>query len=129
MESFRECLSRCGLFDLGFVGQNFTWCNGHLGDHRTLIRFDRMVANASWSTLFQEARVRHCSMSSSDHCLLLLTLKIGQQKKLARKRSIFEAMWVREAGCREVVEEACDLYREDEEYTVTDRLKSCQANL
>ena len=55
MESFRECLSRCGLFDLGFVGQNFTWCNGRLGDQRTLIRLDRMVANASWSALFQEA--------------------------------------------------------------------------
>ena len=68
-------------------------------------------------------------MSSSDHCLLILTLKIGQQKKPARRRFLFEAMWVREAGCREVVEEAWDPYRGDEEYTVTDRLKSCQANL
>ena len=40
MEGFRECLSRCGLFDLGFVGQLFTWCNGRLGDHRTLLRLD-----------------------------------------------------------------------------------------
>ena len=77
MEGFKECLSRCGLFDLGFVGQRFTWCNGRLGDHRTLIRLDRMVANVSWSALFQEAKVRHRSMSSLDQCLLILTLKIG----------------------------------------------------
>lgn len=47
MKGFRECLSRCGLFDLGFVGQRFTWCNGRLGDHRTLLGLDRVVANAS----------------------------------------------------------------------------------
>lgn len=28
MEDFRECLSRYGLFYLGFIGQRFTWCNG-----------------------------------------------------------------------------------------------------
>ena len=77
VKGFKECLSRCGLFDLGFVGQRFTWCNGCLGDHRTLIRLDRMVANVSWSALFQEAKERHRSMSSLGHCLLILTLKIG----------------------------------------------------
>lgn len=75
MVGFRECLSRCGLFDMGFVGQQYTWCNGRLGDHRTLLRLDRMVANTSWSELFQEARVCHFSMSSSYHCLLILNLK------------------------------------------------------
>lgn len=83
MKGFKECLSKCGLFDLGFVGQRFTWCNGRLRDHRTLLKLDRVMANASWSELFQEAKVRHCSMSSSDHCLLMLTLKNGQPKKPA----------------------------------------------
>ena len=31
MVAFRECLSRCGLYDLGFIGQIFTRCNGQLG--------------------------------------------------------------------------------------------------
>lgn len=31
MRSFRECLGRCGLHNLGFVGQRFTWCKGDLG--------------------------------------------------------------------------------------------------
>ena len=68
-------------------------------------------------------------MSSSDHCSLILALKVGQKKKPIRKRFFFEAMWVREAGCREVVEEAWDPYQGDEEYKVTNRLKSCQVNL
>ncbi|XP_075633853.1 uncharacterized protein LOC142606375 [Castanea sativa] len=31
MEAFRDCLNRCGLCGLGFVGQKFTWCNGCFG--------------------------------------------------------------------------------------------------
>ena len=27
MAEFRDCLNRCELFDLGFIGQKFTWCN------------------------------------------------------------------------------------------------------
>ena len=45
MEVFRECLFDCGLIDLGFVGQCSTWCNGRIGEQRTLVRLDRMVAN------------------------------------------------------------------------------------
>lgn len=31
MRMFRECLNQCGLTDLGFVGQRFTWCNERIG--------------------------------------------------------------------------------------------------
>ena len=54
MKEFRECLSRCGLFDLGFVGQRFTWCNGRAGEQRTKLRLDRMVASESWIQRFSE---------------------------------------------------------------------------
>ena len=36
MQNFRNCLSSCGLFDLGFVKQQYTWCNGRYGEQRTL---------------------------------------------------------------------------------------------
>ena len=45
MKAFRESLNVCGLFDLGFIGQRYTWRNGRFGDQRTLLRLDRMVAN------------------------------------------------------------------------------------
>ena len=32
MRNFRECLNWCGLVDLGFVGQSFTWRNERFGE-------------------------------------------------------------------------------------------------
>ncbi|XP_023874724.1 uncharacterized protein LOC111987261 [Quercus suber] len=129
MEGFRESLSKCGLFDLGFVGQRFTWCNEHLGEQRTLLRLDRIVANSSWPELYPEACVYHRSMSSSDHCLLYLTLKNVHPRKPVKKRFQFEAMWVREDGCKDVVEEAWDPYCGVSGYSIMERLKRCQVSL
>lgn len=63
MEGFRDCLSDCGLIDLGFAGQQFIWCNGRIGEQRTLVRLDRIVANENWLTLFPEAKVYHRAMT------------------------------------------------------------------
>ena len=106
MREFRECLNRCGLFDLGFVGQRYTWCNRRFGEQRTKLKLDRMVVNESWCEKFPEAMVHHYLMSISEHCLLTLYLYRRQPQKPIRKRSFFEAMWIREEGCREVIEEA-----------------------
>ena len=32
IRAFKECLWQCGLLDLGFVGQSFTWCNERIGN-------------------------------------------------------------------------------------------------
>nr|POE62199.1 hypothetical protein CFP56_39527 [Quercus suber] len=92
MAKFRDYLDKCGLFDLGFVGHRFTWCNGRHGDQRTKLRLDRMVANEDWLRLFPEASVHHFSMSYFDHCMLVLALKCNQPRKPVKKRFMFEAM-------------------------------------
>lgn len=62
MWEFRECWSNCGLTNLGFVGQRYTWCNGRLGEQRTLIRLDRVVADEGWRSMYSEAKVHHVAM-------------------------------------------------------------------
>nr|POF09034.1 hypothetical protein CFP56_14975 [Quercus suber] len=131
MKDFRECLSRCGLFDLGYVEQRHTWCNGRAGpagEQRTKLRLDRVVASESWIDNFPEASVHHVSMSISDHCLLSLFLHRRQPCKPARKRFLFEAMWIREAGCREVIEEAWDPLGSVTRSTIMDRIKVAKSS-
>lgn len=129
MSAFRETLSRCGLFDLGFVGPRFTWCNGRFGEQCTLIRLDRMVTNEAWSQVFPDVKVHHVPMSSSDHCLLALFLKKDQQRIEGKKHFFFKAMWTREEECKEMVELAWDPYRDDSVQPIQERLERCQKNL
>lgn len=129
MEGFRECLSRYGLFDLGSVGQHFTWCNGRLGNQWTKLRLDRMVAIEAWMRKFPKACVHHFSLSISNHCLLALTLKQSQPRSQPKKRFFFEVMWTREDGCREVVESVWDPLRGDSEFRIMDRLRNFQEEL
>ena len=87
------------------------------------------MENSSWSELCPKARVYHRSMFSSDHCLLYLTLKNIHPRKPVKKSFQFEAMGVREEGCKEVVEGAWDPYRGGLGYSIMDRLKRCKVSL
>ncbi|XP_075654772.1 uncharacterized protein LOC142624936 [Castanea sativa] len=129
MWKFRDCLIFCGLMDLGFVGQRFTWCNERLGEQRTLVRLDRIVANKEWRRIFPEAMVHHVSITASDHCLLMMSMKKRKPNKPRKKRSFFEEMWTHDKRCKEIVEMAWDLLRANPEFQIQDRLQSCQSHL
>lgn len=129
MREFRECLKNYGLTNLGFVGQRYMWCNGRLGEHRTLIRLDRMVANEEWRVLFLEAKVHHVSMFASDHYLLVLWLERKVRSRSLKRRFLFETIWSRDERCMQVVEEAWDPLRVNPDFQIHDRLRNCQACL
>lgn len=107
----------------------FTWCNGCLGEQRTLIRLDRVVVNTRWMEAFPDARVHHVSMSASNHYLLALTTRKPRVEKQRKRRFLFEAMWTRDNICKEVIEDAQDPLRADLDFQIQDRIKSCQTQL
>lgn len=129
IEGFRECLFACGLIDIGFVGQWFTWSNGRIGEQRTLVRLDRMVANEEWLNLFPEAKVFHKAMVASNHCLLSLSLRKRGPRRVVKKIFMFEEMWTREEGCRKVIEKAWDSLNYNPGLPIQERLKSCEVHL
>lgn len=73
---FRNCLQSCGLVDLGFRGQKYTWTNKRYRHQPQLIfeRLDKCVANARWIDKFPNCVVTHLPRTKSDHCPLLLDL-------------------------------------------------------
>ena len=87
------------------------------------------MANEKWLKMFLEANVFHKAMAASDHCLLNLSLRKRVQRRGSRKWFMFEAMWTRDEGCREVIETAWDPLNANLDVQVRDRIKSCQAHL
>jgi hypothetical protein len=102
MQAFRDAMSDCGLEDLGFSGDVFTWKRGQIRQ-----RLDRAIANGQWMNMHPGAVLQHLGYIRSDHWPILLDTKyqagVGRQKHGPRR---FEAKWLREEGFRQVVEDA-----------------------
>ncbi|WJX56063.1 hypothetical protein P8452_41758 [Trifolium repens] len=49
---FRTTLNSCGLQDLGYNGDIFTWNNRQEEPHFIKARLDRFLANSDWISLF-----------------------------------------------------------------------------
>ena len=104
MEDFRDVLDGCRFQDLGFSGNKFTWCNGHGDGHTVWERLDRAVSSAEWLSMFLASKVVHMESGTSGHKLIIIYLA-GIPKRV-NKPWRFEQMWIRDEGCRGVIEEA-----------------------
>ncbi|CAM8962958.1 unnamed protein product [Rhodiola kirilowii] len=105
MRAFRETLIDCGLYDLGYTGNPFTFSNRRAGVMETRARLDRMIANGAWRSIYPNAKVTHISSTSSDHLMVLVDSEVrGRCYQMDQFR--FEPMWVRNRNAREVVENA-----------------------
>lgn len=68
----RGFINSCGLVDMGFHGNSYTWTNGRQGCANIKERIDRGLANQQWRTLFSNATILHIPSITSDHLPLLL---------------------------------------------------------
>ena len=90
MNNFKSTLLHCGLIDLGFTGNMFTWNNGRGADDFVQLRLDRACAIVEWRSLFPQVRVSHLQAYYSDHVSILLTTHLAchqvRPKKFPRDR-------------------------------------------
>lgn len=94
---FSNFMDSCGLIDLGFKGQKFTWSNNRDGVAKICERLDRAIANTEWQSLFPRSRITHLLRSSSDQSPILLNTDGDVFSYLEPFR--FEAMWIRDSTC------------------------------
>lgn len=102
IEDFKEVLDECGFQDLGFIGNKFTWCNGHKEGYMIWERLDRAVATTNWVARFPATKVLHLECRLFDHKPLVI-LHMGVPKK-RRKPWRFEQMWLDDDGCKDIVD-------------------------
>ncbi|XP_042990668.1 uncharacterized protein LOC122317666 [Carya illinoinensis] len=103
MVQFRNSLSFCKLYDLGFHGDKFTWSNNREGDQFTKERLDRACGNNFWIKLFANHTVSHLDCTQSDHkALLVQTADLNSMGKKGRVFR-FESAWTKEMECEEII--------------------------
>lgn len=69
---FSQCIVECDLHDLGYSGNDFTFCNNRQGADRCWSRIDRVLANDEWLECFPSSMVLHLAAANSDHRPLVL---------------------------------------------------------
>ncbi|XP_060190835.1 uncharacterized protein LOC132620152 [Lycium barbarum] len=65
---FIDCLNDCGLSDMGFTGNAFTWCNERKEQEIIWKILDRVLANEKWDEDIGNTTIQHLPRLSSDHC-------------------------------------------------------------
>jgi hypothetical protein len=109
MDSFRNTLQFCELADLGFEGDLYTWRN-HSKNVETYMseRLDRATASSEWCALYPNFRVVHGDTYHSDHRPIIVYLdeEAISSTCIAKGPFRFEARWLQEEGCDEVIEKA-----------------------
>ena len=92
------------MFDLGFVGNKFTWFKTHPGGGVVWERLDRGISTTAWFNLFPATKVKTLVSASSDHSPIMV-LPEGIILKPQRPWR-FEHMWLEEQGCHDTVKNA-----------------------
>lgn len=109
MDEFRKALEEWWVEDLGFEGDIFTWRNNQFQEDGFIReRLDRAVANLEWRCLFPEAQVVNGDPRHSDHRPLIIQTKPPETLPCCSGGGSFrfEAAWIEEEKCREVIESA-----------------------
>ncbi|XP_073363662.1 uncharacterized protein [Aegilops tauschii subsp. strangulata] len=75
--NFAECMSDCGLADLGFSGYPFTWDNKRDDSDNIQVRLDRATCNAEFAQLFPTGEVVHVMTEESDHQALVVKVQVA----------------------------------------------------
>lgn len=121
LTGFREAINDCGLIDLGFVGEKFTWEKSRGKTDWVQERLDRAFANNGWCELFPHAELKVWDVSTSDHLPIFLQPH-KQVYVTRRKRFKFENVWLREDECRKIVQNGWD---DAGERDITEKIMFC----
>nr|XP_010313000.1 uncharacterized protein LOC104644619 [Solanum lycopersicum] len=71
---FISIIEACGLVDMGYYGQDYTWCNHRRDGARIWKRLDRGMTNDKWIETMPHSSITHLPSVGSDHCPLFIEI-------------------------------------------------------
>ncbi|XP_071901113.1 uncharacterized protein [Coffea arabica] len=101
---FMSFLKETGIFYVGFLGPNFTWCNNQRGRDRVSKRLDRLLVNRKFLDFYVAIFVVHLTRHPSDHT----PLKISFASRIDNKPRPFRFLnvWMTKPELLEVIRHA-----------------------
>ncbi|XP_027171591.1 uncharacterized protein LOC113771176 [Coffea eugenioides] len=103
-EDFHAFIQDLDFTDVGFSGNQFTWCNNRQGRARVWKRLDRVLVDRGWLGSGVVPSVHHLARTASDHSPLLVSYLISSSSSPRSFR--FQDVWLRHASFKGVVQEA-----------------------
>lgn len=98
MGPFRRFVNELELKEIPLLGRRYTWSNAR--EAPTLVKLDMVMCTSDWEALYPECILQSQATELSDHCPLILGLKV----KVSEKKSFhFESFWTKLPGFLEVV--------------------------
>ncbi|XP_071928101.1 uncharacterized protein [Coffea arabica] len=92
------------VFDVGFSGSSFTWCNNRHGMARIWNRLDRLLVNVECSDLPSTISVSHLARHPSDHAPLRISFALRTDNK--PHAFCFLNVWTSKASLLDVIRTA-----------------------
>lgn len=125
LAGFSKTVMDCGLSDLGYIGEKYTWERARGTEGWIQQRLDRGLATKEWMELFPNAEVRVLEVSTYDHMPLYLQLnrKVYVPKE---RRFCFENMWIQEKECHYIIMEC---WNNGDNSELLDKIARCCARL
>ena len=71
---FIDIIEACGIMDIGYSGQHYTWCNQRSGEARVWKRLDQAMVNDKWLECMPQTTISNLPAVGSDHCPLLMEM-------------------------------------------------------
>ncbi|XP_023881941.1 uncharacterized protein LOC136065446 [Quercus suber] len=103
--AFKDCLNRCSMVDLGFLGPRYTWTNKREFSNLIMEIIDRFFMNPDWCMLYPDAKVSHLPRCHFDHCQILLEALPNRAMHLTRPFR-FQEFWLSDTTFPRVVSQA-----------------------
>jgi hypothetical protein len=105
---FKDTINSCGLQDLGYQGDIFTWNNRQEANQLIKARLDRFLANYNWISALPTYSNYHLLRFKSDHSPILLEfspLSDSVQQNFKDRPIRYEQVWTRDENHYQQVKE------------------------